>query len=84
MNKEEIKDIMKDMDDKTVEKISADYKVGDDSAKERIYKEIVRRMNSENDAENTAAGDEVRGVETYRRRNITRIISAAAAFIIVA
>lgn len=84
MNKEEIKDIMKDMDDKTVEKISADYKVGDDSAKERIYKEIVRRMNSENDAENTAAGDEVRGVDTYRRRNITRIISAAAAFIIVA
>ena len=84
MNKEEIEDIMKDMDDKTVEKISADYKVGDDSAKERIYKEIVRRMNSENDAENTAVGDEVSGVETYRRRNITRIISAAAAFIIVA
>ena len=84
MNKEEIRDIMKDMDDKTIEKISADYKVGDDNAKERIYKEIVRRMNSENDAENTAAGDEVRGVETYRRRNITRIISAAAAFIIVA
>ena len=82
MNNKDISEIMKNMNDKTIDRISSTYSAGDDESKERIYREISSRMRN---TRNTAAsGDEVSGVEIYKRNNITRMISIAATFVLTA
>jgi len=76
MNEKDITEIMKNMDDSTVEKISSDYGAGDKETKDRLFKEVMRRM--DNVSDDDVSGDEVSGVEIYHRSNIKRFISVAA------
>lgn len=70
--------LFKHVNDETVEKIAAEYPTGDKQQRDRIYKEIERRVDG-----SYASGEEVKGVEMYRERPYMRIISAAAAFVII-
>ena len=71
-------ELFKHLSDETVEKISAEYPTGDKLQRDRIYREIERRVDG-----SYASGEDVRGVEMYRARPYMRIISAAAAFVII-
>lgn len=78
--KEDIKDIISKVTDETAERISAEFPTGDKSERDRIYKEVERRI----EGEYTTDGDEVKGVEAYRPRIYMKIASAAAALVIIA
>ena len=71
-------ELFKHLSDETVEKISAEYPTGDKIQRDRIYREIERRVD-----DSCVSGEDVRGVEAYRSRPYMRIISAAAAFVII-
>lgn len=68
------------MNDETTEKIAEEYPTGDKKHRDRVYKEVERRVGEGF----SGSGDEVRGVETYRPRPYLRFASAAAAVVIAA
>ena len=60
-------------------RIADEYPTGDKKQRDRIFKEVERRVEG-----TVAYGDEVSGVELYRPRIWTKVVSAAAAFVLVA
>ena len=80
MNGFDITEIMKKLDDSSVERIAFTYGTRDDVTKERIFSEIMRRMGCEN--EKVSEGEEVTGVEIYHRSRFSRFISVAATLVI--
>ncbi|NLT08076.1 MAG: hypothetical protein GXY08_01010 [Ruminococcus sp.] len=79
MKKNNIENMFDNVNSETVEKIAAEYPTGDKKHRDYIYKEVERRVDGK-----YSAGEEVRGVETYRPRPYLRFVSAAAALVIVA
>ena len=65
--------------DEEVTRIADEYPTGDKKQRDRIFKKIERRVEG-----TPAYGDEVSGVELYRPRILTKVVSAAAAFVLVA
>ena len=66
--------------DEDAERIAADYPTGDKSQRDRIFNEIERRV----EGRTTSDDMDVSGVETYRPRIYMKVISAAAALVLVA
>lgn len=65
--------------DEEAARIADEYPTGDKSQRDRIFREVERRVDG-----NFVSGDEVSGVELYRPRIWTKVVSAAAAFVLVA
>ncbi|MDD7516752.1 hypothetical protein [Ruminococcus flavefaciens] len=65
----------KEIDERTVEKISDDFPVLSDEEKDRIFANVERKLNI---IENEAHSEEVSGVEEYVRPRWVSIISVAA------
>ena len=65
--------------DEDAARIAEEYPTGDKKQRDRIFKEIERRVE-----DTSAYGDEVSGVELYRPRIWTKVVSAAAAFVLIA
>ncbi len=72
-------ELFSNVSDEQIEKIAADYPTWSKKQRDRIFREIERRVSADN-----SHADEVRGVEVRRSRTYLRIISAAAAFVIIA
>ncbi|WP_164169013.1 hypothetical protein [Ruminococcus flavefaciens] len=68
------------LSDEDAERIAADYPTGDKSQRDRIFNEIERRV----EGRTTSDDMDVSGVETYRPRIYMKVISAAAALVLVA
>lgn len=68
------------LSDEDAERIAADYPTGDKSQRDRIFNEIERRV----EGRQTSEDMDVSGVETYRPRIYMKVISAAAALMLVA
>ncbi|MBR1431367.1 hypothetical protein [Ruminococcus sp.] len=66
--------------DEEAERIAADYPTGDKEQRDRIFNEIERRV----EGRQTSEDIDVSGVETYRPRIYMKVISAAAALVLVA
>ncbi|MBR3666776.1 MAG: hypothetical protein IKN66_06420 [Ruminococcus sp.] len=66
--------------DEEAERIAADYPTGDKEQRDRIFNEIERRV----EGRTTSDDMDVSGVETYRPRIYMKVISAAAALVLVA
>ncbi|HRR78051.1 MAG TPA: hypothetical protein P5191_14820 [Ruminococcus sp.] len=79
MKKNDINKMFDNVNTETVEKIAAEYPTGDKKHRDRVYKEVERRVDGK-----YSAGEEVRGVETYRPRPYLRFVSAAAAVVVTA
>ncbi len=65
--------------DEEAARIAEEYPTGDKKQRDRIFREIERRVET-----GSESGDEVRGVEAYRPRIWMKAVSAAAAFALVA
>ena len=72
-------DIFKHISDEDAERIAAEYPTGDKVQRERMFREVEKRVSS-----GYSAGDEVRGVEKYRPGIAMKIVSAAAAVTLIA
>ena len=72
-------DIFNHISDDDAAKIAAEYPTGDKNQRDRLFREVEKRVNG-----SFSADDEVRGVDTYRPRIAMKIISAAAAFVLIA
>ena len=68
------------LSDEDAERIAADYPTGDKSQRDRIFNEIERRV----EGRTTSDDMDVSGIETYRPRIYMKVISAAAALVLVA
>ena len=66
-------DIFNHISDDDAAKIAAEYPTGDKNQRDRLFREVEKRVNG-----SFSADDEVRGVDTYRPRIAMKIISAAA------
>ncbi|MBQ6212050.1 MAG: hypothetical protein IJJ57_04045 [Ruminococcus sp.] len=80
MKNNDIEKLFSSISDEAIEKIAEDYPTGDKKQRDRIYKEVERRVGKDI----TVSGDEVKGVEKYRSRPYLRFVSAAATLIIAA
>ena len=72
-------DIFKHISDEDAERIAAEYPTGDKVQRERMFREVEKRVSG-----GYSAGDEVRGVEKYRPGIAMKIVSAAAAVTLIA
>ena len=79
MKKDTVK-LFGNISDEEAERIAADYPTGDKSQRDRIFNEIERRV----EGRTTSDDMDVSGVETYRPRIYMKVISAAAAVVLVA
>ncbi len=80
LSKRRITDIMRNADDKAVEKITEAYPQADRDKMEDMYSRVEKHMNEGNNV----YGEEVRGVEKYRRRSAWKTVPAAIVCIAVA
>ncbi|WP_295067079.1 hypothetical protein [Ruminococcus sp.] len=72
-SKRRIINMLRNPDEKTLEKLSSEYPQAEPNHKNKMYEKVKERMNSNDNA----FTDEVRGVEKYTRRHLWKRIPAA-------
>ncbi|MBR1432499.1 hypothetical protein [Ruminococcus sp.] len=71
--KRRIINMLRNPDEKTLERLSSEYPQAEQSHKDKMYEKVKERMSSRDNV----FTDEVRGVEKYTRRHLWKMVSAA-------
>lgn len=71
--------MLRNADDKTIERLSSEYPQAESGHKDQMYERVKGRMNGK---ENNYS-DEVRGVERYSRRHLWKLVPVAAMSIVL-